>query len=867
MLKNPPHRPQANPLRSLTTTAHPSPPLPPPPVSAPIIIAPLTHPTAAPPPPIILLPISASVAPTPSSTAPSASSSSPPSSSTPPMPSHTYSDISSARPYWREVITAWSAADPSRIQHCNRILDYLENGLPIDPVATPSNIHLPNTPLVAQHHDAVRTQLDYYLAMGAVEECIRADIDAVHPLHCVIKTEKKLRVVVDFSINLNNNLIVPPMQYASSIDAAVAGSKKGCWYSKLDIKDCFLSFKIREGAERLLGFQFDRKFYRYRRLPFGLNVAPEFCEAMLSVVSYQLTKMGITHVRYCDDILIIAPSKVECDRMTTAANAILHAFGFAVAHHKTIWSVQIVEFLGVLFYSINETLSCPKHRIDDLLIQLKRASSHGAHHVVQFIYSLVGKLSFAAHVLPGARPFFRSLIDATRGLTKRSIITLEQSHFDDINYWIKHLSTWNGRQKWRAVTPITIATDASLVGWGGLVIASPVALPTQLAVGSGTSGVWCEQHPINSSSDIGWAELFAVLFMVASIAPHAPNSTIKILVDNQADAFIINRQSTRSSSLLSLLRSLYSVATEHNLSLIAQHIPGTSNIHADALSRHPPLPSPLTPVTVCCSCVAPPTMVRWCHPSSPSSNGTRCGRPPRAPTPMHGTTSNGSAQMPTATTNNQSANNVYVKPPSTSAVNDRSTASHPTYPRSSGGSHPTATRNYRAPGYSHASRKAYSMSTDNSISKHPPTRLPLINATVSYPTSTYGRSTTRATGAHSHSRSSVYYGLASTPRPHYQQLNYDSNMLPQPAKASRSPFHSVKPHSLQPPFASAPAPTSSARSLLTSTTRPSSVAHAPRMNHSSLLHHHSTPRPVTPLIHSHRTTSSVGSNIIQSKLV
>ena len=548
----------------------------------------------------------------------------------PPMSSHSssprlYSDTSSCIPHWRAAISAWSTSDPSRSAHCNRILDHIENGIPVDPSSMPIDKHIPNTPTINANTDSVRKQLDYYLLMGAIEPCSRTDIAAVHPLHCVIKPDRKPRVVVDFSLNLNDYLTVPQMHYASSIDAAVAGSKLGCYYSKLDIKDCFYSFTIRGRDKRFLGFQFEGKFYRYCRMPMGLNTAPELCELMLSVVSWQLTQRGVTHVRYCDDILIIAPTHSECHRMTNVTAAVLDDFGFAVAHYKTVWSVQVIEFLGVQFDSTKESLSCPPHRVNDLVQLLTRASTHGEQHTVRFILRLVGKLSFAAHVLPGARPFFRSLIDSTRGKSKRSSLTLDVNVRADIDHWLKHLSTWNGRQRWRTTTPIVVATDASLSGWGGLVISSPVTLPPLLAVGSGTAGIWCRHHPITSSSDIGWAELYVVLFMVASIGPHAPNSTIKFLVDNQADAAIINRQSTRSASLLSLLRSIYSVATQHNLSIIAQHIPGATNTYADALSRHLPLPSPLAPLSFQCSCEVPPVMVPWCHPSSPHSSGVRCG--------------------------------------------------------------------------------------------------------------------------------------------------------------------------------------------------------------------------------------------------
>src|SRR5206468_3788772 len=71
------------------------------------------------------------------------------------------------------------------------------------------------------------------------------------------------------------------------------------------------------------------------------------------------------------------------------------------------------------------TVACPPHRLAELNALLRASSPH-AHHTVRFILSLVGKLSFAAHVLPGARHFFRSLIDATRGLRKNAAFRLDQ---------------------------------------------------------------------------------------------------------------------------------------------------------------------------------------------------------------------------------------------------------------------------------------------------------------------------------------------------------------------------------------------------------------------------------------------------------
>ena len=144
---------------------------------------------------------------------------------------------------------------------------------------------------------------------------------------------------------------------------------------------------------------------------------------------------------------------------------------------------------------------------------------------------------------------------------------------------------------------MTVATDASVTGWGIHVRAAPASshLPAAVAINSGVAGKWCPSHAhlMASSRDIGWGELFAVVFAAVAIAPHIPNASIEFLVDNSSDVHIINRQSTRAPRLLALL---YTTSTQHNVHFVARHIPGTSNIVADALSRG--LPSPVAPVHV-----------------------------------------------------------------------------------------------------------------------------------------------------------------------------------------------------------------------------------------------------------------------------
>ena len=112
----------------------------------------------------------------------------------------------------------------------------------------------------------------------------------VQPLHVIIKDGKKPRLVIDLSRNLNHLLPHESFHYASVQDA-VRLSTPGCFYSKLDISNCFLSFPLHPSTYKYFVFQFDGQYYQFVRLPFGLSIAPRICTLLLAVIQFKLQQL------------------------------------------------------------------------------------------------------------------------------------------------------------------------------------------------------------------------------------------------------------------------------------------------------------------------------------------------------------------------------------------------------------------------------------------------------------------------------------------------------------------------------------------------------------------------------------------------
>jgi hypothetical protein len=501
---------------------------------------------------------------------------------------------------WLSTIEAMAALPNANHTELAEIRSHITDGVSLPFLTTPVAITYANTPAVGENADAVRTRLQEYMAFGAVRELPASHDTSTHgvqPLHVIIKAGKKPRLVIDLSRNLNSHLQYEYFQY-SSVDDAVEAAWPDCWFGKLDLTNCFLSFPLHPSALPYFCFKFDGKLYQFTHMPFGLSTAPRVCTQLLSVVAFALSQQGIRPVRYLDDFFTIGATEAGVEQQLQTAPQIIEAFGLVVNPDKTEGPSQRLSFLGVQLDSVQQTLSCTPARVAEL-ISLLRSLRHQRVITRHHAESLIGKLSFAAQVLPGARPFMRRMLDTVHACTSKrrsTPIHIGPSFRADVQFWLHHLSDWNGTQQWRSsrASPFVFASDASLQGFGFYLESTPTpskvdssAWPQHLRVGATFSGTYSAEHAQHhqSHTQIAWCELLAVVAAASTYAPYLRNQSMLFVSDNSSDVHIINRQATRSKALAGLLRQLYSIALQYNIRIQAVHRPGIDNTLADFLSR------------------------------------------------------------------------------------------------------------------------------------------------------------------------------------------------------------------------------------------------------------------------------------------
>ena len=147
---------------------------------------------------------------------------------------------------------------------------------------------------------------------------------------------------------------------------------------------------------------------------------------------------------------------------------------------------------------------------------------------------------------------------------------------EDLEWWSQALSMYSGKSfflldKWTPAPDMQLQTDASgTVGYGAY------------GAGQWLSMAWTTQQ---LQFSIEFKELFAIVVACHTWGHEWPRQRILFQCDNEAVVYCIKSGTSRSKTVMSLIRSLYHVCIKHNFLVSAVHIPGVKNCIADALSR------------------------------------------------------------------------------------------------------------------------------------------------------------------------------------------------------------------------------------------------------------------------------------------
>lgn len=352
--------------------------------------------------------------------------------------------------------------------------------------------------------------------------------------------------------------------------------------AKADIADAFRLIPLHPTQYHLMGFYWEGYWFD-KCLPMGCSQSCRIFERFSDSLQWiLLTKFDVQCIKLLDDFLFIAPSENQCRRSLITFQEMCKQINIPIAAHKTAGPDKSIVFLGIELDSIAMQARLPPAKIHLYTEEVNQLMAKEKTTLRQ-LRSVIGRLQFATSVISCGRPFLRRLYDLTIKADKPfHKISINNQTRQDLLIWHTFLQSYNG---------ISLITPHYLVDSETLHLYSDASPKFGYGVTYNTSwfqGKW----PANwQELDITVLELFPIFMAVSIYAPSLTHHRVIFHCDNQAIVTVINKQTSKSKPIMSIIRPFVLLLLHYDIHFTAVHIPGISNVLCDSLSRQVATPS------------------------------------------------------------------------------------------------------------------------------------------------------------------------------------------------------------------------------------------------------------------------------------
>ena len=447
---------------------------------------------------------------------------------------------------------------PSAWQHASVIDDYLANEVAlhrvVGPFASPPlpNLHVSSFGVIPKKGQPGKWRLitDLSSPRGAsVNDGINAEEFSMH----YIKVDQIIRMVSQYG--------------------------PGALMAKFDVEAAYRNIAVHPDDHFLLGMKWRGKYFVDLALPFGLRSAPFIFNSVAEMVEWILLNRHHLSdlLHYLDDFITAGPpNSTQCSHNLLTAQSVCRKLGLPLHPGKCVGPATCLVVLGIELDSLEQSARLPEDKLAAVRELISSWRGRGWCSRTQ-LESLIGHLHHAAKVVWPGRTFLRRMINLLSCFRCRDHpIRLNSEFHLDLQWWDEFLSSWHGMSFWlfpgmAASSDVEATSDAAgSLGFGAYFRSEWF------------SGAWA---PCQVGCSIAYKELFPIVIAAFIWGPQWSRQHILFRSDNEAVVHILVTRTSRMVDLMFLLRKLLLAAARFNFTFTAQHVSGTHNTIADALSR------------------------------------------------------------------------------------------------------------------------------------------------------------------------------------------------------------------------------------------------------------------------------------------
>lgn len=402
---------------------------------------------------------------------------------------------------------------------------------------------------------------------GIIERADRDEhqVTSVSPLVLVPKGQNDFRIVVDYR-EVNKAIIREPYPLPSleRIWTEIPTEGDELRFTKLDLKDAFFHIELHEDVRHLTTFMTANGLMRFKRLPFGLSIAPELFQKVMEKIF--LKCKGV--IVYLDDILIYGAGETELQQRVNLVMEVIKKNHLTINVDKSEFSKTSVNFLGL---TLDGTGILPMQAKISAIKVFKKPKD------IPELRSFLGMITFIS-------PFIKNFSEKTKVL--RDLLSVkkfewgskQQEAFDHLkmithDYLIK-------RGYFNNNDDIILYTDAS--PWGLGAVLSQINRESKqqriIACASKSLTKTEEKYPQLHR------EALAIVWAMERFSYYLLGRKFKLKSDSKALMFMIKHKEHKDVGKRIMSRAEGWFLRLEYFDYIFEHIPGKENI-ADAPSR------------------------------------------------------------------------------------------------------------------------------------------------------------------------------------------------------------------------------------------------------------------------------------------
>lgn len=400
--------------------------------------------------------------------------------------------------------------------------------------------------------DKVKAALDHLTQMGVIEPFHQAT-DWISNLVIVEKPNGSIRLCLD--PKFLNNALKKRHYLIPTLDDLTIKLTDVKLYSVFDLKDGFYQVELTEDSSELCAFSTPFGVYKFKRLPFGIDIAAEYFQEANEKNFGDLPGVYI----YIDDILVTGKTEAEHDanllRLVSRAKQLNVKFNVQKLQYK----VQEVSFLGHIFN--DQGVNVDPKRIK-AIVNMEHPTSK------KELQRFLGMINYLRSFIPN----MAELTEPLRQLLKNKVDFLWTNNHEKTVETLKQMLTKSPiLQPFDINKKVVIQTDASKNGVGCVLLQhkKPVAYASRSLNDAETNYAQIEK------------ELLAILYSCLKFHHYIYGRIVEIHTDHKPLVSIMVNEMNKVNS--SRLQRMKLKLLKYNLEV--KYVPGKEMHIADHLSR------------------------------------------------------------------------------------------------------------------------------------------------------------------------------------------------------------------------------------------------------------------------------------------